>query len=261
MKMKTISTFIVAACLLSGPAMAQQEKNLMLSNAQTFIDTPYVPNTLEIDDAENLVINCDEVDCTTFVEYVLAMSLCSEQGKDMSEGEFAGNLQRIRYRDGKIDGYTSRLHYIADWIENGVRGGFMEDVTAVNSPYTQTLNLSYMSTHPKDYKQLANSETNVSKMAGYEKALTGQEIHWLPKDMLPSTGLPWIKNGDIIAITTNTPDLDVSHMGIAIYVKDNLCLLHASSDKGKVLVDKNTLSRLLKHNDKWTGIRVIRMKK
>ena len=157
MKMKTISTFIVAACLLSGPAMAQQEKNLMLSNAQTFIDTPYVPNTLEIDDAENLVINCDEVDCTTFVEYVLAMSLCSEQGKDMSEGEFAGNLQRIRYRDGKIDGYTSRLHYIADWIENGVRGGFMEDVTAVNSPYTQTLNLSYMSTHQKDYKQLANS--------------------------------------------------------------------------------------------------------
>ena len=233
----------------------------MLTNAQTLIDTPYTAHTLEMDDEEDLIINCDEVDCTTLVEYVLAMSLCPTQGKDMREGDFAENLQRIRYRDGKIDGYTSRLHYIADWINNGVREGIMEDVTAANSPYTQKLSLSYMSTHPQQYKQLANSPANVNKMAGYEKALTGQEVHWLPKDALPITGLPWIKNGDIIAITTNTPGLDVAHMGIAIYIKGNLCMLHASSSKGKVLVEKLALSRLLDRNNSWTGIRVIRMKK
>lgn len=233
----------------------------MLTNAQTFIDTPYTAHTLEMDDEEDLIINCDEVDCTTFVEYVLAMSLCPTQGKDMREGDFAENLQRIRYRDGKIDGYTSRLHYIADWINNGVREGIIEDVTAANSPYTQKLSLSYMSTHPQQYKQLANSPANVSKMAGYEKALTGQEVHWLPKDALPVTGLPWIKNGDIIAITTNAPGLDVAHMGLAIYIKGNLCMLHASSSKGKVLVEKLALSRLLDRNNSWTGIRVIRMKK
>lgn len=258
--MKTISTFLLAACLLSGTATAQQDKNLMLTNAQTFIDTPYAANTLEMEDEEDLVINCDEVDCSTLVEYVLAMSLCPTQGNDMKEGDFAENLQRIRYRDGKIDGYTSRLHYVSDWIDNGIRGGFMEDVTAENSPYTQKLNLSYMSSNPQLYKLLASTPTNVSKMADYEKALTGQEIHWLPKDVLPVNGLPWIKNGDIIAITTNIPGLDVAHLGIAIYVKDNLCLLHASSEKGKVLVEKNALNRLLARNDKWTGIRVIRMK-
>ena len=49
---------------------------------------------------------------------------------------FADNLQKIRYRDGVIDGYTSRLHYTSDWIENGVRQGFLEDVTAQNSTQT-----------------------------------------------------------------------------------------------------------------------------
>ena len=179
----------------------------------------------------------------------------------MSESDFAANLQRIRYREGKIDGYTSRLHYTSDWINNGVRGGFMEDVTAANSPYTQKLSLSYMSSHPELYRHLSNSPENVTKMAEYEKALSGQEIHWLPKDKLPVNGLPWIKSGDIIVLTTNIPGLDTAHMGIAIYVKDTLCLLHASSSRGKVLVDKLALSRLLDRNKKWTGIRVIRMKK
>lgn len=38
-------------------------------------------------------------------------------------------------------------------------------------------------------------------------------------------------------------------------------MLHASSSKGKVLVEKLALSRLLDRNNSWTGIRVIRMKK
>lgn len=247
--MKSVSIFLLAACLTGGSVAAQQETNLMLSNAQTFIDTPYVAKTLETDDAEDLIINCDEVDCTTLVEYVLAMSLCPAQGDDMQESDFTENLQRIRYRDGKIDGYTSRLHYTSDWINNGVRSGFIEDVTAANSPYTKKLAVSYMSTHPKQYKQLANSQDNIAKMVDYEKALTGQEIYWLPKDMLPVSGLPWIKNGDIITITSNVPGLDIVHMGIAIYVQGTLCLLHASSSRGKVLVDKLALNRLLDRND------------
>ena len=259
--MKAIPTFLLAACLMGSQAKAQQEANPMLSNAKTFIDVPYVANTLETDGEESLVINCDEVDCTTFVEYVLAMSLSSVSGNKMNESDFAANLQRIRYRGGIIDGYTSRLHYISDWINNGIRGGFMEDVTAANSPYTRELSLSYMSSHPERYKHLCNSPENVAKMAAYEKALSGQEIHWLPKDKLPVHGLPGIKNGDIIVLTTDIPGLDAAHIGIAIYVEGTLCLLHASSSREKVLVDKLALSRLLDRNKKWTGIRVIRMKK
>lgn len=259
-QMKKISMFLLIVCSVGFQAVAQ-ERNLILSNGQSFINTPYVANTLEANNREDLIINCDEVDCTTLVEYILAMSLCSEQGNNMSEDEFANNLKRIRYRNGKIDGYSSRLHYISDWIDNGVKNGFLEDITAKESPLKQKLSLSYMSSNPNKYRQLANSPENLQKIKEVEKELSKKEVSWLPGDVIPVKGLPYIKNGDIIAITTNTPGLDIAHMGIAIYVQDNLCLLHASSDKGKVVVDRLALNRLLARNKNWTGIRVLRMKK
>ena len=257
--MKKIFSIAAMALLICTPLLAQ-EKSIVLVNALSMIDTPYDANTLESEDGtEELVVNCEEVDCTTFVEDALAMALCEKQGREMSEAEFGRNLQKIRYRDGKIDGYTSRLHYMSDWVNNGIKNGFLEDVTA--SPYTDELNLSYMSKNPKNYKQLANSSANVDKMKAIEKSLTGKVVNWVPKDKVPHSGLPYIQNGDIILITTNTAGLDVAHMGLAIYVGNSLCLLHASSDKEKVLVEPMTLRCYLAQNEKFAGIRVMRLKK
>lgn len=258
--MKTIVSLLLCTGLFSLPAAAQ-ETNAMLNNGLKLIGVPYVANTLEVNNDEDLVVNCDEVDCTTFVENVLAMSLCPTQGAEMSEADFMKNLQQIRYRDGKIDGYTSRLHYMTDWINDNIRKGLIEDITKKYSPATMTVQLSYMSTHPEQYKQLKASPENVAKMAGYEKALSGQEIYYVPKELIPEKGLQWIKNGDIIAITTNTPGLDISHVGIAIYIKDELHLLHASSLQKKVIVQEQNLRKQLDSKNTWTGIRVLRMKK
>ena len=232
--MKKLLLTTLGATLFAINMMAQDDENAMLNYGINFLDVPYVAHTLEVNDNEELVINCDEVDCTTFVEYVLAMALSPTEDGQIAEGDFAENLTKIRYRDGKIDGYPSRLHYIADWVNNGVRNGFLEDITAIKSPDTQKVELSYMSTHPQLYKQLTNT---------------------------PTEGLLWIKNGDIIAITTNTPGLDVAHLGIAFYADGKLSLLHASSTEKKVVVSKVSLAQMLNKNDKWTGIRVLRMKK
>ena len=159
------------------------------------------------------------------------------------------------------EGLRKSVHYIADWINNGVRNGFLQDVTGAMSPDTERLSISYMSSHPQLYKQLANSPENVAKMKKIEQSLSGKEVHYLPKAKLPADGLPWIKDGDIIAITTNTPGLDVAHMGIAFYADNKLLLVHASSTDKKVVVSKVPLSQMLKDNNKWTGIRVLRMKK
>ena len=86
-------------------------------------------------------------------------------------------------------------------------------------------------------------------------------MHYLPKNKLPYNGLSWIKNGDIIAITTNIPGLDVAHMGLAFYADGKLTLIHASSSDGKVAASTIALSQMLKNNANWTGIRVLRMKK
>lgn len=232
--------------------------NPVLKIATSYLGTPYVANTLENDGEESLIINLKEVDCLTLVEYTLAQAMCTSSGS-LEKTPFARNLQKIRYRNGIIDGYTSRLHYTSDWIDNGIRQGFLQDVTAEHSPNTLTLSLSYMSTHPQLYKRLANSPENVVQMAEQEKAITGKVVHWLPKSKLPEAGLPWIKDGDIIAITTKLPGLDIAHMGIAKHVDGNLHLLHASSTLGKVVVSDEPLNHLLNNKKSWTGIRVIRM--
>ena len=133
-------------------------------------------------------------------------------------------------------------------------------ITAANSPDSIALSLNFMSSHPKSYRQLASSPENVSKIESIEKALSGQTFHYIPKAKLPDEGFSWIKNGDIIAITTNVPGLDVAHMGIAYYEKGVLKLLHASSTRKMVVITQKTLAQMLKNNKRFTGIRVVRMK-
>lgn len=258
-------TIVIAAlgCMLCCPVsmQAQEENSPMLMNGIRYINTPYVAHTLEVNPSEELVVNCDEVDCTTFVEYVLAESLCPKMANgDISESTFGAYLQKIRYRNGEINGYTSRLHYIAEWVNNGVKQGFIEDITALHSRQTQKIQLSYMTTHPEQYPQLTSSPSNMATMKQIEKALSGYDFHYVPQESLPAHGLSWIKNGDIIAITTNVSGLDVAHLGIAMYVEGKLTLLHASSKEQKVVVSNVTLSQMLIDNPSWTGIRVLRMK-
>lgn len=250
-------------CILAiaSSVSAQETDNAMLKYGLSFLKTPYVAHTLEVNDEEKLVVNFDEVDCTTFVEYVLALALTPVENGTIDKADYARTLQNIRYRNGKIDGYTSRLHYIADWVNNGIRHGFMEDVAAIYSPDTVRLALCFMSTHPKAYRQLASSAQNIGKIKEIEKALSGQVFHYVPKDKLPDKGFSWIKNGDIIAITTNIPGLDVAHLGLAYYEKGVLKLLHASSTRKMVVITQVPLAQMLKNNKRFTGIRVLRMKK
>ena len=232
------------------PSSCSGGQSPVLKIGRTYLGTKYVANTLDQNKTEELVIDTTAVDCLTFIEYVLAQAI---------DSSFNDNLQRIRYRNGIIDGYPSRLHYTSDWIENGIRNNFLTDITAKNSPYSMVLSLSYMSTHPQQYKQLANSPENVKRMTQYEKALTGKSVHYLPKGNLPDAGLPWIMDGDMIAILTNISGLDIAHVGIAYYINGKLHLLHASSSLGKVVVSEEPLSRMLTNHKSWTGIRVVRM--
>ena len=264
MYMRKIITYLFGASLLlaSTTALAQTQRNEMLLNAVSFINTPYGVKTLDMNNEEQLVLNTDEVDCVTLVENVLAMSLAeNSQTLEVNEQDFTRWLTKIRYRNGVIDGYPSRLHYMTEWISNGIKQGFLEDITAVQSPHTLKTDIHYMTSHVNDYPKLQLSADNVAKMKQVEASITGQEVHYVPKDYLTDEGFFWIRSGDIIAITTSTPGLDVAHMGIAINVDGTLALLHASTTDMKVEVSKVSLKEMLRRNKSWTGVRVIRMKK
>ena len=79
-----------------------------------FNDTPYGAHTLE-GETEALRVNLDSMDCTTFVETVAALAVTAREGRS-SWQDFLYNLERIRYRQGTMRDYTSRLHYILSLI-------------------------------------------------------------------------------------------------------------------------------------------------
>ncbi len=94
----------------------------------SFMGTPYVAKTLEIGDEEALVINFQGLDCTTYVENALAFSNLLFLGKSDFDS-FTNVLENIRYRDGKLNGYASRLHYFSEWISNNQKMGYLKDIT------------------------------------------------------------------------------------------------------------------------------------
>jgi hypothetical protein len=244
--------------MTTGIAAQKPAGKLILNHGLSLLGTPYVAHTLERTAQEELFAGRSELDCMTFVETVLAMSLCTKEDGTFSEEHFAKQLQKIRYRGGVIDGYVSRLHYATDWVNDNIKKGIIRDITATHSQDTDTIRLSFMSSHPNNYKHLKNTPENVDRMAEIEKKLTGQVIHRIPKHKLPDEGFPWIKDGDIIMLTTNIDGLDVSHVGIAIRRNGMLHLLHASSTEKKVVVDQRTLRDQLAQSKHVTGVRVLR---
>jgi len=225
--------------------------------AKKLLGTPYVAGTLEVNAREELVVNLDEVDCTTFVEQVLAMALADKRDERTEEG-FRKALTQIRYRDGELDGYPSRLHYFSDWIADNERMGVIEERTPSLSAEKQTLQLNFMSTHPESYRQLKEDSALVSEMKAVEARWQGVEVSYLPKGRLAENPEQLgIKNGDILAITTNIKGLDVVHVGFACWIGERLHLLHASSIAKKVIEDPQPLYEYSKTKRTHTGVRVL----
>ena len=103
--------------LSKGAQSGKQSPNALVEfYARELMGTPYVAHTLE-GEREWLTINIDELDCTTFVETLYALTRTTLDGRT-SWRDYARNLENIRYRDGQLGDYSSRLHYISDWIVN-----------------------------------------------------------------------------------------------------------------------------------------------
>ena len=226
--------------------------------AHRLMGTPYVSGTLDTSNEEQLVVHLDKVDCTTLVETVLAHTIADKEGK-RSFCDFKDALKNIRYRRGELNGYASRLHYFSDWIKDNERKGLIKEYTS-NLPNIRKrlLSLDFMTTHVPSYPQLKDNPSMVEVMKELESAWQGVEIAYLPKEYLnlSSDELP-IKNGDILAITTNIKGLDVVHVGFACWMGGKLHLLHASSNAMKVILDELSLYDYSKNKKAHTGVRAI----
>lgn len=100
--------------------------------ARQFVGTPYVGGTLDRAREERLVINLPELDCTTYVEQVLALARCAELGST-SFGDFCEQLRHIRYVGGEI-AYVKRQHYFTGWIEDNENELIVKEIQLPNPP-------------------------------------------------------------------------------------------------------------------------------
>ena len=255
---------IAIEALLRDAKQQPSTTNFPLYFARKFLDVPYVAHTLEVNDDEQLVVNVEELDCTTLVETVTALTLCAYR-QQYNWASYQNALRNMRYRDGVIDGYPSRIHYFTDWIVTNTKAGIVSEIQQPNPPFTavQTVKVCYMSEHPQSYKALKMHPEYVPEISRMEQRLTGLKFRFIPKSEVKNTAAvrDAIHDGDIIAITCNKPGLDIAHLGFAVWKDDGLHLLNASQLHKKVVEEPMTLYQYLQKHPSHTGIRIIRINK
>ena len=236
-----------------------QDSCRTLHFAKQMLGVPYVAGTLDGNEEEQLVVHVDQLDCTTFVETVLALCIADKRDARSFDG-FKKALTDVRYRDGVLDGYASRLHYFSDWIRNNEQMGFVKECTSETScAQPQELWLNFMTTHVDSYQPMKKNPALVEVMAVHEKNWQGTIVSYIPKEKLNLSPKELkIKNGDILAMVTNIKGLDVVHVGFAFWKDNHLYLLHASSVAKKVIEDPKTLFEYSKNKKAHIGVRAIR---
>lgn len=200
--------------------------------AERFVGADYVPATLEVPGPERLVINLRAFDCVTLVENVIALAwFVRRDGGLLADApaarrRYEGYLTALRYRDGVLDGYPSRLHYFSEWLTDNARRGHLEVVSDAFGTRLDDEPVTFMTAHPGSYRQLADPAV-LAAIGEVEARLNrGPGRRMVPQDGIAAAA-PQIRDGDVIAATSTLPGLDIAHTGIAVWHQGKLHLLHA----------------------------------
>ena len=228
---------------------------LVIKVAECFLGTPYVAGTLE-SEPELLTVNMGETDCILFVEMCVAISLTVKE-PEPSFDSFVDNLRKLRYRDGIVDGYTSRLHYTSEWIAQGETNGIFREITGECGGVPMQQKFNFMSTHPASYVQLRDNPANVARIRDVEQRLESRDYMYIPKADLPAH-LQDIRSGDIIFFCSSVAGLDIAHAAFALRDGDKLTFIHASQTEKKVIINPTPLLSYTNSVKSQSGLRIVR---
>jgi hypothetical protein len=237
------------------PEKHKTTPELIVACGKMLLGTPYIAHTLETS-PEQLIVNLRELDCTTFAENCLAIARTVKSGNTYFEN-FKNELKNIRYRNGKIDGYLSRIHYYSDWIYEKDKDGIIKSVSEEIAQTSYPAKVDFMSTHPASYAQLKEKPELVPVIAKKEKEISARAMFYIPKDKIDNLA-DKINEGDLVGITTSINGLAISHVGVIVKKNNRVHFMHASSIQKKVVITENTLSEYLNESTKATGIMLSR---
>ncbi len=222
-----------------------------------FLGADYAANPLEKEGEERLIIRLSRFDCYTLVEGSLVLAGLIKAGR-LTEEDFLKETANVRYRDGTIRGYPSRLHYFSDWIRELERRGRGRDITRSLGGIPYQKKISYMSDNPDKYPPLKRNRSYLEELRKIEAEISLWRKYHIPKELVDKTEGD-IRNGDLIGITTDIKGLDISHAGIAVRGEGGrLHLLHAPGPGRQVEITASPLADYLAANKRQTGIMVFR---
>lgn len=251
----------INSLLREASQLKEKPKSWMLWFGKKFIGVPYVGGTLDRAGEEKLVINTSELDCTTFVEIVTALTRCMSGNGKRDFSDFCRQLQHVRYINGEI-AYEKRQHYFTVWISDNAEEGIVTDIQN-NPPFTkvQHVSVNWMTTHQQSYKMLKNNAKRLQGIKALEEQISGKSYRYIPKEQIVDSRLfrNTIHNGDILVMITNKKGLDTTHIGIASWHQDGLHMLNASSIHKKVIDEPMLLRTYMMKHPSQIGIRVCRV--
>lgn len=228
---------------------------LMERLGNQLVGTPYVGGTLEAEGPEACRVTLEGLDCVTFFESVLNLARNLHSGRHSFE-DLVASISFTRYRNGVVDGYTSRLHYTTEWISDNITKGIVRDIGSELGARPVGMDVNFMSTHPGLYPALRQKPADVEAMARIEQRVRGLKM--MVVDRKDIAGIESrLQDGDIVAIVTSKAGLDYAHTGIVVRDGNRARLMHASSSKKRVILDEY-LSDVVQRVDSWTGISVVR---
>jgi len=229
------------------------------------VGTPYEPLTLEAyikaggdpSSIEPLTLSLTRFDCVTLVESCLAVARAAGDARAPSWQRFGQEIERMRYRGGKRQGYASRLHYFSEWITDGERRGLVHDLGAELGGVNDARPLRFMTEHRSSYPALAD-ESVFRAIGEMERSLDSHPRYVVPTERIPQV-VDRIETGDVLAFATAIPGIDVSHAAFAY--RDSagiLRVLHAPLSGGVVEITRSTLPEYVSAIRRATGILVAR---
>ena len=240
---------------VAGRAPDESFGALTVRVAQAALGRPYAdpPSTAG---AEVVSLNVDAFECVSFVERSLAVARCVWLQTPTATC-FGQEVATIRYRDGRIDGFASRLHYFEDWLGDNARRGHVSLLAKQLGGETITRHTAYMTDHMAAFPALKDPET-FRRISAMEHRLSTTPTAIVMREMIGAVE-PRLLDGDIIAVTTRRADILVRHAGLVqLGANHEVHMLHASSAHHRVTRTKETLAEYVSRRPEREGILVAR---
>jgi hypothetical protein len=233
----------------------QEVPALIAWYAERQLGIDYKAGLLDEPDEEQLVVTLEGSDCVIYVETSLALAMTTLQGRQTADA-FRDNLTFLRYRDGEVDGYMSRLHYFSDWLLTNRDKGllamlFQDEDLPVMDP------VHFMSDNRDSYRHLAANDELYEEKRRVEALLSERKLRYIPQERIPDYEAHF-RTGDILAFVTTIEGLDVTHTAL-VKVDDGRAGFYHASTTGAVIIDPGTIYEYTKNRRNVNGIVVARL--